>query len=53
MAIRVTKADRSMVRIAVRGQPDGVASERISGAYMARDEAIEQVKNAIDRGAFA
>ena len=38
---------------AIRGEPDEVAPEWISGAYMARDEAIEQVKQAIDRGAFA
>ena len=36
--IRVTKADRSMVRRAIKGKPDEVAPEWISGAYMARDE---------------
>ena len=50
--IRVTKEDRSLVRKASRAGPDEVATEWISGAYMARDEAIEQVKQAIDRGGF-
>ena len=51
--IIVAKADGSNVRASLPSEPEAVAKKWLSRAYASKENGIEEVKAAIDRGQLA